>query len=231
MEFKFNSLDLAKPPKIAICRLDLQMIGFLNAYNIVIKPAFCNVSELTFKCNKDSNHFDCLRKDMVLEVEGFGRFVITDVSENNDGQTKYAEIEAQSYEVTMNKVTISYTENTVFKLWDDIDPAHGSRVRQPDDSFAEYPTLLYVIQQQTGWTIKYVQPTRRLSEAYRTMDIDKEQVYGFLMDTVAETFKCYFEFDTANKWIYCYDADEEVYDPVNTGINLSFRNVYLLVLI
>ena len=225
MEFKFNSLDLAKPPKIAICRLDLQMIGFLNAYNIVIKPAFCNVSELTFKCNKDSNHFNCLRKDMVLEVEGFGRFVIADVSENNDGQTKYAEVEAQSYEVTMNKVTISYTENTVFKLWDDIDPAHGSRVRQPDDSFAEYPTLLYVIQQQTGWTIKYVQPTRRLSEAYRTMDIDKEQVYGFLMSTVAETFKCYFEFDTANKWIYCYDADEEVYDPVNTGINLSFRNV------
>lgn len=225
MEFKFNSLDLAKPPKIAICRLDLQMIGFLNAYNIVIKPAFCNVSELTFKCNKDSNHFNCLRKDMVLEVEGSGRFVITDVSENNDGQTKYAEVEAQSYEVTMNKVTISYTENTVFKLWDDIDPAHGSRVRQPDDSFAEYPTLLYVIQQQTGWTIKYVQPTRRLSEAYRTMDINKEQVYGFLMDTVAETYKVYFEFDTANRWIYCYDADEEVYDPINTGINLSFRNV------
>lgn len=223
MEFKFNSLDLAKPPKIAICRLDLQMIGFLNAYNIVIKPAFCNVSELTFKCNKDSNHFNCLRKDMVLEADGFGRFIITDVSENNDGQTKYAEVEAQSYEVTMNRVTISYTENTVFKLWDAIDPVHGSIVRQPDGSMAQYPTLLYIIQQQTGWMIKHVDDT--LLDSYRTMDIDKEQVYGFLMGTVAETFKCYFEFDTTNKWIYCYDADEEVYDPVNTGINLSFRNV------
>lgn len=223
MEFKFNSLDLAKPPKIAICRLDLQMIGFLNAYNIVIKPAFCNVSELTFKCDKDSNHFNCLRKDMVLEVDGFGRFIITDVSENNDGQTKYTEVEAQSYEVTMNRVTISYTENTVFKLWDAINPAHGSIVRQPDGTMAQYPTLLYIIQQQTGWTIKHVDAT--LLNSYRTMDIDKEQVYGFLMDTVAETFKCYFEFDTTNRWIYCYDADEEVYDPVNTGINLSFRNV------
>ena len=101
MEFKFNSLDLIRPPRIAICRLDLQMIGYLDAYGIVIKPTFCNVSELNFICDSSTQFYNCLRKDMVLEVEGFGRFVITDAEEDDDGQTKVMNVSAQSYEVTM----------------------------------------------------------------------------------------------------------------------------------
>lgn len=226
MQIKFNSNNLVKPPKIAICRMDLQMIGYLDIYNIVIKPTFCNVSEVSFKCNKDSQFTNCLKKDMVLEIEGFGRFIISDVSEESDGATEVLSVEGQSYEVIMNRVTLSYTENMVFKLWDPINPDTGSAVRQPDNSFAYYPTLLYIVQQQTGWTIKYVDPSLT-GDNYRTMSIDKEQVYGFLMGTVADTFKCYFEFDTVNKWIYCYSKDPVTgdYQPLNTGINLSFKNL------
>lgn len=222
MEFKFNSLDLIRPPRIAICRLDLEMIGYLDAYGIVIKPTFCNVSELSFTCDSTTQFYNCLRKDMVLDVEGFGRFVITDVEEEDNGQTKVMNVSAQSYEVTMNRVTISYTDNTVFKLWDPIDPAHGSQVIQPDGQRMDLPTLLYIIQQQTGWTIKYVDPEESVWNQYRTMSIDKEQVYGLLMGTVADSYNVYFEFDSANKWIYCYGKDRT---PTNTGINLSFRNV------
>ena len=223
MVFNHNSLGLIKQPKISIHRLDLGMIGFLDAYNIVIKPTFCNISELTFKCYKDSQHFSCLRKDMVLEIEGFGRFIIYNVNDVQNGQTDYVEVTAHSYEETLNKTTLTYTENAYMKLWDAIDPAHGSYVRQPDDSYVQFPTLLYVVQQQTGWTIDHVDDD--LLNEYRTMDIDDEQVYGFLMSTVADTFKCYFDFDTVNKKINCYSKNEETYQPVNTGINFSFRNL------
>jgi len=223
MVFNHNSLGLIKQPKISIHRLDLGMIGFLDAYNIVIKPTFCNISELTFKCYKDSQHFSCLRKDMVLEIEGFGRFIIYNVNDVQNGQTDYVEVTAHSYEETLNKTTLTYTENAYMKLWDAIDPAHGSYVRQPDGSYVQFPTLLYVVQQQTGWTIDHVDDD--LLNEYRTMDIDDEQVYGFLMSTVADTFKCYFDFDTVNKKINCYSKNEETYQPVNTGINFSFRNL------
>ena len=74
MVFNHNSLGLIKQPKISIHRLDLAMIGYLDVFNVVIKPTFCNLSELTFKCYKNSQYYDCLKKGMVLEIEGFGRF-------------------------------------------------------------------------------------------------------------------------------------------------------------
>lgn len=223
MKFEFDTLGLIKYPKISIHRIDLAMIGYLNVFNIVLKPTFCNISELTFKCYKGSEHYNCLKKDMVLEVADFGRYIITNVDENDNGEVCYAEVTAHSWEETLNKVTISYTDNSYMKLWDAIDPEAGSYVRQPDGSMAQYPTLLYIIQQQTGWTIKHVDAD--LLNSYRTLSIDKEQVYGFLMGTVADTFKCFFEFDTFNKWIYCYSKDENTYEPINTGINFSFRNL------
>jgi len=223
MVFNHNSLGLIKQPKISIHRLDLAMIGYLDVFNVVIKPTFCNLSELTFKCYKNSQYYDCLKKGMVLEIEGFGRFVIYSVDNTQNGQTDYADVTAHSYEETLNKTTLTYTANTYMKLWDAIDPAHGSQVPQPDGSLAQFPTLLYLVEQQTGWTIGHVDAD--LLKEYRTMDIDDEQVYGFLMGTVADTFKCYFDFDTVNKKINCYSKNEETYRPINTGINFSFRNL------
>lgn len=223
MVFNHNSLGLIKQPKISIHRLDLAMIGYLDVFNVVIKPTFCNLSELTFKCYKNSRYYNCLRKDMVLEIEGFGRFVIYSVNNTQNGQTDYVDVTAHSYEETLNKTTLTYTANTYMKLWDAIDPAHGSQVPQPDGSLVQFPTLLYLVQQQTGWTIDHVDAD--LLNEYRTMDIDDEQVYGFLMSTVADTFKCYFDFDTVNKKINCYSKNEETYRPINAGINFSFRNL------
>lgn len=234
MEFKFNSLDLIKQPNVAICRLDLEMIGYLNVTNLVIKPTFCNVTEVTFTCYDDSNLYDCVRKDMVLEIDGFGRFVIVTVDEESDGQTTTKQVTANSYEIIMNRVTLTYKDNTVFKLWDATNPEKGIEVNEnnvviTDENRGTYtvarrlPTLLYIISQQTGWNIKHVD--EGLLNSYRTLTIDNEQAYGLLMGDIAEAFKCYFVFDTENFDIYCYERDEESRHLVNSGINLSFRNL------
>ena len=208
MEFKFNSYDIITPPKIALCRIDTQMIGYLQFTNLVIKPTFCSLSEVTFKCYKDTNLYDCIRKHMTLVIDGFGRFVIDSFSETDDGQNKYKEITAYSYESTMNNVTLTYKEDTVFKLFDVIEPEK---------------TLLGIIQSQTGWIVKEIDSS--LLNKIRTMSIDNEQAYGLLVGDIAETFKCYFVFDTMNKYIYCYDRDEVERPIKNSGINLSFRNL------
>lgn len=234
MKFKFNSLGQIKQPKIAICRIDLEMIGYINAYNVVIKPTFCTPWELTFTCDVTSNHYDCLRKDMVLEVEDFGRFLITGAEENTDGQTTTMSVSAQSYEVVMNKVNLTFMDDVNFLLWDDIDPAHGSyyiyKSYSKDDETSvqqELPTLLYLIAEQTGWTIGHVDASLYgMGNAQRrVMSIDGEQAYGLLMGDIADSYKVYFEFDTMNRVINCYNKDENKYQPVNTGINFSFRNL------
>ena len=202
MKFEFNSLNLIEPPKIAIFRQDLKMLGFLNAKNIVIKPAFANISELTFKCYKSDQFYDCLIKGIVFEVDGFGRFVQTEASESKNSDGDMITITAHSWEETLNNITLTYNDNTHIKLWDAITPESGSSVQNPDGSWSNFPTLLYVIQKQTGWKIAHVD-AELLNES-RTMTIDKEQVYSLLMSTIANTYKCYFEFDTIKKEISCY---------------------------
>lgn len=205
MEFKFNSLNRIEPPKIALCRVDTEIIGFLKPTNIVIKPTFCSVTELTFTVYEGTNLYDAVRKYMVLEVDGFGRFEITDPSEHNDGNTKYKEVTAQSYEVSLNASTITFKDDVTYTLWDPINPEK---------------TLLGIISSQTGWTIAHVDADVVLRR--RTLSIDNEQVYGFLMGDLSDAFKCYFVFDTMNKTISCYDREKA---PANSGINLSFRNL------
>lgn len=94
----------------------------MNPVNIVIKPTFAALTELTFTVYSGTNLYDCVKKDMVLEVDDFGRFAITDVSEEDDGQTKTKSVTANSYEITMNKYTLTYEDNLTFPLWDESHP-------------------------------------------------------------------------------------------------------------
>lgn len=205
MKFEFNSLNRIEPPKIALCRVDTQMLGFLNPTNIVIKPTFCSVTELTFTVYEGTNFYDSVRKYMVLEVDGFGRFEISDSSETNDGNTRYKEVTAQSYEVSLNAITLTFKDDQVYSLWDPINPEK---------------TLLGIISSQTGWTIAHVDVDLLIK--MRTLSIDNEQVYGLLMGDIADAFKCYFVFDTMAKTISCYQRDGLI---LNSGVNLSFRNL------
>lgn len=205
MKFEFNSFNRIEPPKIALCRVDTQMLGFLNPTNIVIKPTFCSVTELTFTVYEGTNFYNSVRKYMVLEVDGFGRFEISDSSETNDGDTRYKEVTAQSYEVSLNAVTLTFKDDQVYSLWDPINPEK---------------TLLGIISSQTGWTVVHVDA--ELLIKMRTLSIDNEQVYGLLMGDIADAFKCYFVFDTMAKTISCYQRDALA---LNSGVNLSFRNL------
>ena len=241
MEFKFNSNDLVKIPKIAICRLDLQMLGYLNTVNIVIKPTAYALSELTFKVYEGSNFYDSVCKKMVLEVDGFGRFEIQKAEKMSDGSEEYKEVSAYSYEVSMNKVTLTYKEDTVFKLWDAISPQEivTSNIVTIKDEYGKdkkvevqvkRPTLLWIIHEQTGWNIKHVDES--LMNSSRTMTIDNAQAYSLLAGDISDAFKCYFVFDTMTKEISVYErgsvtdiTDIEARHVKNSGVNLSFRNL------
>lgn len=205
MEFKFNHNDLIKQPIITICRQDHYPIGILNVTNLVIKPTFCSLSEVTFTCYADSNYYSCLKKKNILDVEGFGLFEIADVSDDNDGVTKSCDVTAYSYEISLNKNTLTFKDDTVFWLYNP---------EEPDKS------LLSIVANATEWSIAHVDGN--LLKERRTMSIDNEEIYALLAGDVADAYKCYFVFDTVERKIYCYERDRV---PENSGIQLSFRNL------
>lgn len=205
MNFRFNSFDLIVPPKVGLCKVNLEMIGFLLVKNLVIKPTFCDLTEVTFDVYDDSPLYRGVTKYMVLDIEDFGLYEITSVQEENDGVAKFKSVTANSYEISLNSVTLTYKDDTVYKLW---------------DALAPEKSILGIISRATGWTIKHVDGS--LINKYRTMDIDNSPVYALLMDDISTAFKCYFVFDNTNRDIYCYDRES---DPINSGINLSFKNL------
>lgn len=232
MTVNFNSFGLIEKPKISIHKMDLTMIGYLTYSELECTLNFTDISEVTFRVYNTCLFYDCLLKNMVIEIENIGRFLLTNIEESDEGEpVKSKSVTAQSYEVVLNKTTLSYKDNTVFKLWDAINPGTGIELsengtvitddnRIPQYIYQTYPTLLYIIQQETGWTIAHVDST--LLNQYRTLSIDKAECYGLLMGDIAEAFKCYFVFDTINKTISCYDREKV---PYNSQINLSFKNL------
>lgn len=206
MWIDFNNRNLAVKPVISLCRVDLKMLGCLDYINLVVKPTFCSLSEVTFKIYEGSNLYNAVLKPLVLEIDNFGRFQISNVKENDDGYTAYKEVTALSYEVSLNQSTLTFKDDKQYWLYNDLVPEKS---------------ILSIIEATTGWTVKHFDAG--LIDEIRTLSIDNEEIYGFLAGTCAEAFKCYFVFDTMKKTISVYQREDGVY--LDSGINLSFRNL------
>lgn len=206
MWIDFNNRNLAVKPVIALCRVDLKMLGCLDYVNLVVKPTFCSLSEVTFKIYEGSNLYNAVLKPLVLEIDNFGRFQISNVKENDDGYTAYKEVTALSYEVSLNQNTLTFKDDKQYWLYNDLVPEKS---------------ILSIIEATTGWTVKHFDAG--LIDEIRTLSIDNEEIYGFLAGTCAEAYKCYFVFDTMKKTISVYQREDGVY--LDSGINFSFRNL------
>lgn len=203
MKFTFNSNDLYMQPKIMLCKLDLKKLGFLDVFNLKINPTYCDISDLSFDIMYDNEFCEYIVKYMVLEVDGFGRFTVTEIQPDEVNRIKT--VKAQSYEITLNNDSLTFKESSYFKLYDLINPEQS---------------ILGIISKQTGWKIEHVDGS--LMNKITKLDIDNEQIYSVLMSTLTSAFKCYFLFDTMNMTISCYDTSREI---VNSGIVLSRRNL------
>lgn len=204
MVFKYDSNYNLKPPMINICTQDRRKVGIVRFTNLKITPMYCETSEMSFTVYEDWVGYDKLRKNGILFVDGFGYWVIDDVTESDYGTYKEKQITAYSYEVTLCRRSISL-ESDVYKLYDPLNDDHS---------------LLGLIADQTNWNIGHVDST--LLNKRRTMEFDNTSVYDALMNDITETFKCFFVFDTDNMTISCYD---QAAVPAKSGINLSFKNL------
>ena len=206
MVFTFDADGRYEYPVLTLANIDRTELAIITQIkDLTITPRFNAVSEMTFTIYKTFDAYNKITKNRLIHVEGFGWWIIYQISETFDGGTPSKDVSCYSYEYTLNYKGVNLLNGT-YKFYDIIN---------------QEETLLYkLFQIVPNWHIGHVDT--ELLSLYRTFDIPEATLYGFLMDDVSTTYQCIFQFDTENLEVNVYKANNLV---SNTDIMLTFDNV------
>lgn len=211
INFTFEKDGRYEYPVLVLCNIDRTELSIMEqTRGLVITPRFNAVSEMSFNLYKEYNgleipYYDELIKNKLVHIDGWGYWIIYQVTESFDGGVPYKEVNCYSYEYALNYKGVNLLDGT-YKFYDEL---------QPED------TLLYkLFSIVPRWKIGHVDI--ELMSKYRTFDVSDATLYGFLMDDVSNAYKCIFQFDTENMIVNVYEPNNLVKD---TSIIITFDNV------
>jgi hypothetical protein len=118
----------------------------------------------------------------IIDVQGFGQFILRNPSETDDGVVKMKSCKGYSLEYEFSNKTLTLEEST-YNFWNPLSP----------DS-----TIVGIIMSEMpSWSIGTI--STDLIGKYRTFSVDNQNIYDFIKSTLQETYECVFEFDTYNR--------------------------------
>jgi hypothetical protein len=210
----FDYFNIAETPNFILCnpnKDELYSLGGISERKLSAK--FNTLSEISFRAdeyvdNIYMEYYPYLVQRRLVYVETIGYFIISDVSEKNDGIQKYKEITCQSLEAELiSKRMVIYISGS-------------SLLGIPESITLE--ELLEDITENfiSDWSYSSIPDS--LSEIQLGFDVSDKTIYDFLMNDVEEAYGCVFYFDTINKTIYIADPEEVL---VETDIFISHDNV------
>ena len=118
MVIDFSKIDFTKRPKFILRNLDDSAIGYLSN---VLKPkgTFCynEISEISFEYPSQINgekldEYDLLTGMRVIDVQGYGQFILRNPEETDDGVVKIKSCKAYSLEHELTNKNITLEEGT-----------------------------------------------------------------------------------------------------------------------
>lgn len=211
MVIDFSKIDLKQRPKFILRNLDGTAIGFLTN---VLSPSsqFCynDVSEINFeypaKINgKELAEYELLTGMRVLDVQGYGQFLLRNPEETDDGVVKKKKCKGYSLEFEFTNKSITLEEGT-YNFWNPL---------APDDT-----VLGIILSEVRSWSIGTV--SIDLIGKYRTFSANGKNIYDWMKSDLQKTYGCIFEFDTYNRKINVRSTN----DIVNVKpIYLSTKNL------
>lgn len=217
--YEIPEMELCNPNKKTICMIR-------NVQNLKLTLRFLNCSELSFTAYSEvkgvkTPYFEKLEKNRLIHVEGFGYFVIYDYKKSYENKVFSKEITAYSGEFLLNNKGVNLTFITSpddstktysksYKFWEEID-------RYSDNPVSLLGNLFLVAPQ---WSIGYVSSS--LINQYRSFDETTDGLYGFLTNTVSESYSALFVFDFDKYIVNVYDTNEVV---KRTDVILTFNNL------
>jgi hypothetical protein len=217
----FDYFNMAEIPTFILCNPNKEKLYSLGGISErKYSPRYNAISEVTFRADQTIDgilmpYYQYLTNRRLVYLNDIGYFMITEVTDNNDGIVKYKEVGCQSLEVELSSRKL-----TGF--------VSGSGIWDGDVLISSSPIPLTLeqfyaeISQYLGrWTFDAYIP-ESLTTKYRSFDISDTTVYNLLMVDVEEAYECIFDFDTVNDLIFVRDANDET---VLTDIFVSHDNV------
>jgi hypothetical protein len=212
MQYTYNLNDELVQPKLILANPQKNKMGIISGVeDLVIKPYFNSISEMSFKLYEYSDgvknkYYDKIVTMRLIEVQYMAWFQIRKVivKQDENSSALYKEITCLSLE---NELIYKRVDNIsgVFALYDITDIEHS---------------LLHIVANSCSWTIGHVDAD--LLTLWRTFDIDSEKIYNLLTGQIATSFSCVFQFDTYNREISCYKLSNL---GENTNIIISDKNI------
>lgn len=211
MVIDFSKIDFTKRPKFILRNLDDSAIGYLsNVLNP--KGTFCynEISEISFEYPSQINgekldEYDLLTGMRVIDVQGYGQFILRNPEETDNGVVKIKSCKAYSLEHELTNKNITLEEGT-YCFW---------------NPFAVESSILGIIMSEVpSWTIGTVSDD--LIGKYRTFSVSTKNIYDWIKSDLQEAYGCIFDFDTYNRKINVRSINE----IVNTKpVYLSTKNL------
>lgn len=212
----FNQIDI--PPYI-LTKANGEKIGYIRCIDEQRITLNLEVPEISFKTyryidNELNDIYDKLSEMKYINVPNIGNFVISSVSEEDDGINPSKTVTAKSEEYNLSQ---RYLEEFYINNGEtySIDEVTLYNTENTDKSL-----LHLVLSYSPDWGIGYV--NEELATATRRFEITSTDVYSFLTNDLEEYFEATVTFDSLNHLINVYSEDEFGND---TGIYVSYTNL------
>lgn len=223
MNLSFDYYHNLNKPELYLCNPDGRELFPLVAYDRMLRLRFNDLSELTFSCPSvtswndgttfELDCYDYIQTRRRIIATGIGEFIITNVTETDNGVTKVKNVTCSSGQIVFQDKGV-YCEDRVYYFYNPSDPYDNNY--DADDEGA-VPSVVGQLYQQLGiqialsqgrtdpaepydeWTITYINSD--LSGKARNFTEETCTGYEWLVQRVEEAFECVVLFDFRYKTI------------------------------
>jgi len=219
---KFDAYRKPVIPRVFLAYPNKKLICQLNAKSKSSVLYIVGVSQFKFSIYKyhekiENQGFDNISVGKYIWLEDIGWYRITDISRKDSGTNPYLEITC--YDLTYE---LKQTYLTSFGSMGTEDDEQGGLDRYAlyDANDVTHSIAHIFMDKNPGWKFKFIDP--EISKNRRSFDNDSVTSYDFLTGDVSDTFECIFVFDSNDRSVSAYKAE-------NIGkevpIALSFMNL------
>lgn len=216
MQFKFSDIQVdayghIERPAMILYQADDTPIGYLKyAFDVSVELKYNELSTAKFSYPREVDGvpqevYPKLTIGRIVEIVPYGKFIISDIDEQEEDGRWIASISMNSLEYELTNKQIVFAAGT-YKLYSPTDNS---------DSIAKF-----VLEKTLNWKIGTVDAS--LWTKYRTFTQTEQGILDFLYNVVQETYGCVVVFDTKNRTINFVDATS---DTKMIPVYLSSDNV------
>lgn len=211
MIIDFSKVSAKEMPVLILRNLDgtaIQTLG--HAFDLKAELCYNEVSTISFQLPRfvdgiEQPRYEDVIGTRIVDMDGWGQFLLVDPSIQNDGISEIKECKAYSLEYEFTKKKMSLEEST-YNFWNPV---------APDET-----VLGIILEYMPSWSVGDVD--QNLVGKYRTFSVEHQNIYDFIKNTVQRTYSCIFEFDTYNRKINVKHTDT---DALQSAMHISLENL------